>query len=63
LVNVVSLLVIWYEILNRFPALWFVLLAPFKLLCPLVLLGLIAGVLGLIAKGTLKTPIVDEISP
>jgi hypothetical protein len=56
LVNVVSLLVIWYEILNRFPALWFVLLAPFKLLCPLVLLGLIA-------KGTLKTPIVDEISP
>jgi hypothetical protein len=52
LVTIVALLVIWYEILNRFPALWFVLLAPFILLClaPFILLCLLVLV-GLLAGG------------
>lgn len=54
LVTVVALFVIWYEILNRFPALWFVLLAPFTLLCLLFLLGLLAGGLGMLVRGPSK---------
>ena len=50
LITVVALLVIWYEILSRFPVLWLVLLAPFILLCLLVLFGLLAGGLGLLGE-------------
>jgi len=42
LVTILAFVVIWYEILNRVPALWFVLVAPFILICLLAPFLLIA---------------------
>src|SRR4051812_29653360 len=43
LVTLLAFAVIWYETLHRFPTLWFVLLAPFVMICLLVPFILIAA--------------------